>query len=106
MKNLDVYGNKTTECKKLLGDPEVKTSFAYYLHLTLKTVRYLGPAIVIALTTFEYISVVASGTAEALKKTNKRTVTRIIIMLLLFVLPVLIEAVLRITGMYGDCGIK
>jgi len=99
-------GDKTTSCKKLLGDPDDSGSFAYYLHFTFKTIRFAGPIIVIALTTFDYISIVASGASDKLKKANRRTVTRIIVMLALFILPIIIEVVLKIVGLYGDCGIK
>ena len=93
-------------CNTILGDTKDPKSFAYYLQLIFTIIKYAGPILVVALTTFDYIGAVTSGSARNLKKVNNRTVIRIAAMLLLFLLPTIIITVLKIFNIMGDCGIR
>ena len=97
---------QNSTCNTILGDTKDPKSFAYYLQLIFTIIKYAGPILVVALTTFDYIGAVASGSAETLKKVNKKTAIRIAAMLLLFLLPTIILTVLKIFNIMGDCGIK
>lgn len=87
------------DCEKIIGSG----SFAKYLNQTLDFIQFIGPAIVILLSIIEYIKVAAASDAELLKKTNKRTVIRLIAAAMLFLAPILIRVILNIFGFYGDC---
>lgn len=90
---------KVTSCEAIVG----QGTFAYYLNQAFRFIQYLGPVLVIIYSTIEYIKVVASADADLLKKTNKRTITRIVFALLLFLIPIIIKVILNIFGFYGDC---
>lgn len=85
-------------CDKIIG----KGTFAYYLHTTFRFIQFLGPIIVIVLSTIEYIKVAALGDSDILKKTNKRTIIRLIFAGLLFVAPIIITALLNAFNVFGN----
>ena len=86
-------------CEQIIGNG----TFAFYLNQAFRFIQYVGPVLVIIYSTIEYIKVVAAADADLLKKTNKRTITRIIFALLLFLIPVIIKTILNIFGFYGNC---
>lgn len=90
---------KVDECDEIIGSG----TFAYYLNQAFRFIQYLGPVLVIIYSTIEYIKVAATSDADLLKKTNKRTITRIIFALLLFFIPMIIKVILNIVGFYGNC---
>lgn len=87
------------DCETILG----KGSFASYLNMVFRFVQFLAPTIVIILTVVEYIKVAALSDSELLKKTNSRTVIRLVMALALFLIPVILKFILNIFGFYGDC---
>lgn len=91
--------DEVDSCEQIIGSG----SFAGYLNQALRFIQFVGPILVIALTTFEYIKVVAMSDADLLKKTNKRTIIRLVTALLLFLIPVLLRFILNIFGFYGNC---
>ena len=93
------------DCDGIIGDPSIPGHFAYYLNKTIKFIQYLGPVLVIVFTTIEYIKALIAGDADALKKANKRTVTRLVFAVLLFLIPAIINAALSIFKIYSDCSI-
>ena len=72
-------------CGGLLG------SFADDLEDILKAMRIIAPILVLALSTYEYITVVLSKDADSLKKANSKLIKRLVLMLLLFFLPTIIN---------------
>ena len=95
-----VYPNK---CQYILGDPSKEGDFAYYLDMTFRFIKFLAPVILIVMSIIDYVKVIATSDADALKKVNKKTITRIIFTLLIFVLPILISLILNILGLQGRC---
>ena len=63
--------------------------------------KVAAPVLTIALSTMEYIKAIANSNAEEMKKTNKRTIKRIVIGLVLFFLPDLLNLLFKIFGLYG-----
>ena len=90
--------SEEVDCDKIVG----KGTFAYYLHTTFRFIQFLGPIIVIVLTTLEYIKVIASGDSDMLKKTNKRTIIRLIFAGLLFVAPIIITTLINAFNVFGS----
>lgn len=92
-------------CEYILGDPSQPGDFAYYLNMTFRFVKFAAPILLIVVTIFDYIQAISSSDGDAIKKTNKKTVTRLIFTLLIFMLPIIISAILTLTGVQGTCGI-
>lgn len=93
----DIYN--VNECEFIDADG----AFAHYLNQAFRFIQYLGPILVIIYSIIEYIRVAATSDADLLKKTNKRTIIRLIFALLLFIVPIIIKILLNIFGFYGNC---
>lgn len=91
------------ECQYILGDPTSKGSFAYYLDITFRFIKFIVPLLFIVLTIIDYIKVIASDDTDQINKINKKTVIRLIFTLLLFFLPTLISTILTMMGVQGRC---
>ena len=93
------------DCITLLGsyDDNHKFTFAWYLHTTLKFVKYLAPTLVILFSSIDYISATASSDADAMKKANSKLIKRIICCVLLFFIPIILNLILNIFKVYGTC---
>lgn len=109
-KVLDIFGNAgkqnekyKNECQYILGDPSHPGDFAYYLDITFRFIKFLAPILLIVLSIIDYVKVIASADADAVKKVNKKTVIRVIFALLLFLLPIIISTVLSLLGVQGKC---
>ncbi len=70
-------------------------------------IRIVTPVLVIILTTIDYMKAIASSNADATKKANERTIKRLVVGLLIFFLPLLLEILFELFGLYniGTCGI-
>lgn len=88
----------STDCNGIFGD------FQDDLVKILNIFRILAPIIVAAFTVYEYLVAVINKYADALKKCNSRLVKRLILMAVLFLLPALINILLKLVGdNYGVC---
>lgn len=95
--------NYPNKCQYILGDPSKEGDFAYYLDMTFRFIKFLAPVILIVMSMIDYIKVISTSDADALKKVNRKTITRIIFTLLIFVLPILISIILNLLGLQGRC---
>ena len=69
----------------------------------LRIIRYVGPALVVALTVFESVTAVAKGNiTEEGKKLYRRLMKRLIYCMLLFFIPTLIMLVGNMTGVLSN----
>lgn len=93
-------------CESYLGDPENKEQPAYYLQFVFDLMKYAGLVLLFVLTIVEFVKATASSNQDAMKKAANNTVKRLIIAIIIFFLPDLIEFVLELFGIYGDCGIS
>lgn len=95
-------------CNTLLGDTSVKGEPAYYLNFAFNLMKYAAIVLLLVLTIVEYAKAVASSNQDAIKKATTSTVKRLIIAMIIFLLPILINFVLRLLGIIstnGTCGI-
>lgn len=94
-----VEGNTVeTSCNGIFGD------FQDDLFDILKIFEIIAPIIVAAFTVYEYLVAVINKDADALKKCNSRLVKRLILMAVLFLLPALVNVLLKLVGdNYGVC---
>ncbi len=104
--NIKFDGGDT--CNALLGDIKDPGAPAYYLDFTFKVIKYLAIVLLFVLTLIEFIKATASNDQDAIKKASRTTLKRIIIAIIIFVLPILINFVLKTLGVVstnGTCGI-
>lgn len=95
-------------CDALLGDPKDSANKppAYYLQFIFNLMKYAAILMLLGLTIAEFIKATASGKEDAIPKALKTTLKRAIIAVVIFFLPMLIEFVLELFGLYGTCGIS
>ena len=102
---LDSVGDD--ECNSVLGDPKDKNSFAYFLNEIFNVIKYLGPLLCVIFSILEFVKAVPSQDKDLLTKAAKKTVIRVILAIVLFFTPVLINLLFdKVLGWYGTCGIK
>ena len=70
-------------------------------------IKIATPALVIILSTIDYLGAIAKSNDDEVKKANKRTVKRVVIGLAIFFLPFLLDIVFEIFGLVdvSRCGI-
>ncbi len=76
------------------------TPFKEFLDGLFLLIRILTPILVIVLSTIDYIKAIASANQDDLKKTNQKTIKRVIIGLIVFFLPFLLELIFHLFGLY------
>ena len=81
---------------------------AYYLQFAINLIKYIALIILLVLTIIEYAKAIASSNQDAIKKATMNTIKRIIIAAIIFVLPMLIEFLFEVLGIYSatTCGIN
>lgn len=93
-------------CNALLGDPEVDGTVANFLQQIFTIMGYLAPILCVVLSMVDFIKASASQDKDALMKAGKNTAKRLVLALILFFLPALINFIFPLLGWYGTCGIK
>ena len=92
-------------CAGMIGDPDDKDSFAYYLQIIFDTIQYAGIAACIILTIFDGVKTITADDKDDINGLIKRSITRLIFAGLIFFIPMIVELALKIFHIYGDCGI-
>lgn len=90
-------------CAYILGDPNNDRSVAFYIDRTFRFIKFIGPILVIIFSMIDYIKAMVSSDADLIKKTNTKTLIRLLFAMLLFVLPVIISYLLTLLGAQGSC---
>ena len=92
----------------LLGSTADQKSVAWLIQEVLNILKIVGPILVAVLSGVEFVQVIAKGDDEAMGKAQKKLVTRLILMALLFLLPVIVEMLLKVFGLMTDsiCGLN
>ena len=102
--NIDLDVNNG--CQSYLGDPKQDDTPAYYLQFAFNIIKYAAIILLFVFTITDFIKAIASSDDKAIKKALQNAIKRIIIAIIIFFLPILIEFVLSLLGIYGDCGIE
>ncbi len=92
--------NQPQDCDTIFGDVEEPNEPAYWIQLTLNIMRYVAIAALILLSSLDFIKAIASQDNEAVQKAIKTSVQRLMFTVILFFLPMLIEALFKIFGFY------
>ncbi|MDE5888420.1 MAG: hypothetical protein K2H20_00195, partial [Bacilli bacterium] len=94
------------DCNSLLGDPKRDGTFANFLQQIFTIMGYVAPLLCLVLSVFDFVKATASQDKDALMKATKRTAKRIVLAIVLFFLPTLINFLFPLLGWYGTCGIE
>ncbi len=114
LEDIDIYENTKLETGEsnvcggtFLNKDGSYTEFGSFINTTFSFIKVATPIIVVILCNIDYIKAIAASNADEMKKANKRTVTRLIIGLLIFFLPFLLELIFYLFGLYdlSTCGI-
>ena len=79
----------------LLGDPDDPNSVAWLVQKALNYVKLAGPLLVLVFTCIDYLKALVQSDDDTMTKNNKKLVTRIMLALLLFFIPLLVNVVLE-----------
>lgn len=94
---IEIQGDKDG-CEGVLGG--VKKDLSNIL----KAMRILAPILVAIYTTYDYVTAILAKDAEKMKKSNSKFVKRLVLMVVLYLLPVIINLLLGIIDeSYSTC---
>lgn len=96
------------DCNALFGSTQDSNSVAWMIQLVLDIIKVAGPVLVAVLSSIEFVQVILKGDDDAMAKAQKKLITRLLLIVLLFLLPTLTEVLLDIFGLSTNstCGIK
>ena len=94
------------QCTGLFGDPEDEDSFAYLLQYAFTIMKFAGPILCIAFSIVDFVKAIVSDKKDELSRVVRRCLTRVVLALVLFFIPVLVDFLFPLLGFYGTCGIK
>lgn len=98
-------GDLSPECEFLFGDPNDEESVAHFLQDIFNIFKYAAPILCLALSIVDFVKAVGSQDKDALLKAGKNAGKRIILALILFFIPTLINFLFPLLGWYGTCSI-
>ncbi len=104
--NIDIDLTVGDNCDSYLGDPSNKDHPAYYLQFAFNLMKYAAILLLFGLTIFEFAKAMTSNKQDAMPKALINSLKRLIIAIIIFFLPILIEYLLELFDIYGDCNIR
>ncbi len=95
----------------VLGNPQNPESTAWLLQELFSIVKYLGPFLLLVLSSIDFIKAIILSDDETMKKAQKRLLIRAVLVVVLFLVPDLIFVILQIFDIVGNpnsptCGIE
>lgn len=92
----------------ILGNVNDPNSVAWLLQKILNYVRVIGPFIVLIMSSLDYIKAILSSDDDSLKNSHKKLITRLVLIVALFLLPTLVSVLLNILGFTSHevCGLQ
>ncbi len=82
-------------CSSLLGDPGIEGTPAFYLVVVFKIIKYIAIILLVVLSMIEFIGATISQDKDAIMKAVKKTGLRLILCVVLFLLPTILEFILK-----------
>lgn len=97
-------------CESLLGDPDpdkpdAKNYPAYWIQWGLNLIKYIAIVALLGLSTMDFFKALVADDKDAIKKASTTTVKRFVYTVIIFFLPILVEVLMKLFGLYGTCGI-
>ena len=90
LENENNSGDSDTDCN-VLGE------FGEDLQSIFNVFKIVAPILTLALSTYDFVVSITSKAAEGLQKSSKKFVTRLVLVVLLYLLPTLINLLLQLT---------
>lgn len=81
-----------------LGNVNCECSTAWLLQKVLNYIRIIAPTLVIVLSSIDFTKAVITSDEEDMKKVQKKLITRLVLCVVLFFIPSLIELLLNVFG--------
>lgn len=94
------------DCTSLLGDPEDQESLAWLIKKFSLYFKIAAPIIVLILSIVDFVKAIMFNDEETMKKAQKKLTTRIILAIVLFMVPDLINLLFDIFGLTSSNCIK
>lgn len=96
--NNDTQNNSGKTSESYLGKVDDDDSVAWLIKKVLNYVRIAGPVLVLILTSVDYLRALIQSDDETMAKINKKLGTRLLLVVLLFLIPTLVNVVLSLVG--------
>ena len=96
-----IFDDKVYPCKDLLGEKLI--NFLQDIFNIIKIVAIVG---FIVLSMLEFSKGITKNDKEIMQKSFKKTIIRLLIVILIFMLPTLVNLVMNLLGYSGSCGIR
>ena len=96
------------DCNSYLGYINNKNDPAYYLNFAFQLIKYIAIVLLFVLSVIDFAKATASNKDDAIKKAIQTAIKRIIIAIIIFFLPILINFLLDLLGIVSTnptCGI-
>ncbi len=102
---IDVFAAQ--KCNSLLGSTTDENSVAWLLQQILNYLKVLGPLLVLILSSIDFAKAIIVSDDETMKKAQKKLITRLLAVVILFFIPDLVSLLLQIFGITDDptCGL-
>lgn len=97
----DIDFNTNNGCTSYLG-PVEKGYPAYYLQFVFNLIKYAAIILLFILTIIDFAKATASKDNDAIKKAIITAIKRLIIAIVIFILPILIEFLFKLLGIYDS----
>ena len=89
--NADDENERPTGCARF-------GSLEKYIYAIYNLIRFGVPIVIVLLSTLDFASVVISGENDNMEKAKKKFITRLIIGVIIFLIPIILQAILKMAG--------
>lgn len=96
LNSTNVEHEKFENCEAILGTEEY--SLGWLIKKALLYLRLIGPILVLLLSAIDFIKAMIEGSDDSMKKAQKRLTTRLVVVILLFIIPSIINLLLDLFG--------
>ncbi len=106
--NVNNYGVTPAEestCTSYLGSVDNPEEPAYWLQYILNLMKYAAIIALFVLVTFDFMKAIVENDKDAIKKAGQKAIKRFIYCVLIFFLPIIVEFLMELFGIYENCGI-
>lgn len=94
--------NQATDCVGILGDPGNEETVAWLLQQILNYIKILGPILVVILSSLDFAKAIIASDDENMKKAEKKLMIRLVLAVVLFLIPTLVNVMLSYLGFTAE----
>lgn len=104
---LEPIESEAINCESIFKSNGEYNSLYYALQDAFNVIKFAAPILVVVLSTIDYVKAITSHDAEGLKKANEKFIKRLVIGILIFLLPFILDFLFEMFGVYDleTCGI-